>query len=332
MKKRALLLVNVGTPDAPDKKAVRRFLKAFLNDPRVIDIPWLMRKILVNLIIIPFRVGKSSGLYKRLWTKNGSPILLYLNSLAEKLQSKMPADCKVYGAMRYGNPSLVNALQQIKNDGIQEVTVLPLFPQYASSTTGTVVAKIFKETAKWQAIPAIRIVDQFYDHPAFINAFANRIKSFNPESFDHIIFSYHGLPERQITKIHPSVPCQNCNCTSEISAHATFCYKATCYATTRLLINQLGVTAQKTTTSFQSRLSKNWLAPFTDDTILALAQKGDKRILVVAPAFVADCLETIVEIEDYHLLFKKHGGQELVLVPSLNDEDDWVNGILVIVG
>jgi ferrochelatase len=243
----------------------------------------------------------------------------------------MPDDCKVYGAMRYGNPSLVSTLQQIKNDGIQEVTVLPLFPQYASSTTGTVVAKIFKETAKWHTIPAIRIVDQFYDHPAFIKAFANRIKSFKPESFNHIIFSYHGLPERQITKIHPSVPCQNCNCSNEIPGHGTFCYKATCYATTRLLISHLNISSQKTTTTFQSRLSKNWLTPFTDETILALAHKDVKRILVVAPAFVADCLETIVEIEDYNLLFQKHGGQELVLVPSLNDEDDWVNGILEII-
>jgi len=332
MKKRALLLVNVGTPDNADKKAVRRFLRAFLNDPRVIDIPWLLRKMLVNLIIIPFRVHKSTRLYQRLWTVNGSPLLYYMNGLMKKLQSEMPPGLVVYGAMRYGNPSLVGALQQIKNEGIQEVTVLPLFPQYASSTTGTVVAKIFKEIAKWQAIPAIRIVNQFYNHPAFINAFSNQIRSFNTNSFDHIIFSYHGLPERQITNIHPAVACQNCNCTSEIPDHGTFCYKATCYATTRLLINNLNIPFNKTTTTFQSRLSKNWLAPFTDDTIVGLAQKGARRILVVAPAFVADCLETIVEIEDYNLLFQKHGGVELILVPSLNDTDAWVDAVLEIIG
>lgn len=331
MKKYALLLVNVGTPDKPDIGAVRRYLSEFLNDRRVIDIPWLFQKILVNLIIIPFRVKKSTGLYKRLWTPEGSPLLFYLNSLVEKLQKKLDKQYRVYGAMRYGNPSLKNVLKRIKSDGIEEVIVLPLYPQYASSTTGSVVERIFEITAKWQAIPAIGVVDQFYNHSAFIDAFTKRIISYKPETYDHIIFSYHGLPMRQINKIHPSVSGNQCNCIHEMPAHGTFCYKATCYETTRLLINKLNLEAKTTTVSFQSRLSNNWLEPFTDATIISLAQSGARRILLVAPAFVADCLETIVEIEDYSILFKKHGGKELVLVPSLNDDDMWVEGILKII-
>ena len=332
MKHRALLLVNVGTPDKPEKWMVRRYLAEFLNDKRVIDIPWLFRKILVNLIIIPFRVGKSTGLYRRLWTENGSPLLYYLNSLVEKLQHKVNSGTKVYGAMRYGNPSLQTVLKQIKNDGAEEIIVFPMYPQYASSTTGSVIDKLFQIISRWEVIPAIRIVGQFYNHPVFINVFTQKIKAFNPDAFDHIIFSYHGLPMRQINKVHPNVSGNQCVCNNEMPPHGAFCYKATCYETTRLLLKNLGVPSEKSTVSFQSRLSRNWLEPFTDEVVIQLAKNGAKRVLVVAPAFVADCLETIVEIEDYNHLFKQHGGHELILVPGLNHDEKWVDAVLEIVG
>ncbi len=331
MKKRALLLVNVGTPDKAEKKAVRRFLTEFLNDRRVIDIPWLFQKILVNLIIIPFRINKSTALYRRLWTKNGSPLLYFLNSIVEKLQVQVQEQYHVYGAMRYGNPSLGRVLKQINQDGMEELIILPLYPQYASSTTGSVAEKVFEEIGKCQVIPAIRIIGQFYDHPAFIKAFSSQIEKLNPQEYDHIIFSFHGLPMKHINKVHPSVAGNQCSCIYEMPAHGTLCYKATCYETTRLLIKELNLKPEKTTVSFQSRLSKNWLTPFTDNSIIQLARNGAKRILVIAPAFVADCLETIVEIEDYKTLFQNHGGQDLHLVPSLNDEDVWVQGILEII-
>lgn len=331
MIKRALLLVNVGTPDNPSKKDVRRYLTGFLNDRRVIDLPWLLRKILVNLIIIPFRTKKSTGLYQRLWTPKGSPLLIYLNSLVEKLQQSLQGRYRVYGAMRYGNPALKEVLKQIQHEGVEEITVFPLYPQYASSTTGSVVEEVFHVIGKWEVIPAVRVVKQFYNHPAFLNAFARQIASFNPDAFDHVIFSYHGLPIRQIDKTHSGIPASQCNCIHEMPAHGTFCYRATCYETTRQLIKILKLTPEKTTVSYQSRLSKNWLEPFTDEVILKLAEKGVKRILVVAPAFVADCLETIVEIEDYNLLFKKHGGEELVLVTSLNDGQEWMQAVTKII-
>ena len=331
MTKRALLLVNVGTPDSPSKKDVRRFLRAFLNDRRVIDLPWLFRKILVNLIIIPFRIKKSTTLYQRLWTREGSPLLVYLNGLVDKLQQSLQGRYQVYGAMRYGNPALKEVLSQIQFQGVEEITVFPLYPQYASSTTGSVVEEVFRIIGKWEVIPAIQVVNQFYNHPAFLNAFVRQIASFKPETFDHVIFSYHGLPMRQIDKTHPSIAGRACNCNREMPEHGTFCYRATCYETTRQLIKILKLAPGKTTVSFQSRLSKNWLEPFTDEVIVNLAQKGVKRILIVAPAFVADCLETIVEIEDYKMLFTKHGGGELVLVPGLNDESVWVQAVAEII-
>lgn len=332
MKHRALLLVNVGTPDKPEKRMVSRYLTEFLNDKRVIDIPWVFRKILVNIIIIPFRVGKSTGLYQRLWTENGSPLLYHLNSLVKKLQHKVNSGTKVYGAMRYGNPSLETVLMQIKNDGAGEITVFPMYPQYASSTTGSVAEKLFQIISKWEVIPAIRIVGQFYNHPAFLNVMTQRINSYNPDTFDHIIFSYHGLPMRQINKVHPNIMGNKCDCKNEMPQHGIFCYQATCYETSRLLLKKLGVSSGKSTVSFQSRLSRNWLEPFTDEVVVQLAKNGAKRVLVAAPAFVADCLETIVEIEDYNHLFKQHGGHELILVPGLNDDEEWVDAVLEIVG
>ncbi len=328
MNKRVLLLVNVGTPNKPEKKDVKRYLTQFLNDARVIDLPWLIRKILVNLIIIPFRAGKSTALYKRLWNSEGSPLLVNLNKLVEKIQIRLEDKYRVIGAMRYGNPSLINVLKKIEKDNIDHITVLPLFPQYASSTTGSVIENFFKITGKWNNIPAIRIVGQFYYHSSFIGSFVKRIAVFKPDTFDHIIFSYHGLPLSQIDKVHPMVKSNKCDCDKQMPPHGSNCYRATCFETSRLLMGKLNINSEKTTVAFQSRFSKNWLNPFTDEVIVNLAKGGVKRVLVVSPSFVADCLETIVEVNDYKTLFKKYGGEEMVLVPSLNDDDLWADGIV----
>jgi len=326
--KKAVLIVNLGTPAGPGVVPVTRYLLEFLNDKRVIDLPWLLRKILVNLIIIPFRARKSAGLYKRLWTSEGSPLLVYLNNLVAKLTTKMNGEYDVYGAMRYGNPSLGSVLQKIRQEDYDQITVFPLFPQYASSTTGSVAGYIMKHIGNWEVIPKLIFMDQYYRHPAFIRAFSASITGFHPREFDHVLFSYHGLPVRHINKVHPEIPCSTCTCDTGMPMHGLYCYRAACYETTRLLTEKLELTEKVCTTAFQSRLSKNWLTPFADDTLVGLARKGCKKLLVVAPSFVSDCLETNVEIgEDYKALFIKNGGQQLVLAESLNDRDEWVDSV-----
>jgi protoporphyrin/coproporphyrin ferrochelatase len=330
-KKTALLIVNLGTPDNQDKASVRRYLTEFLNDRRVIDIPWLLQKMLVNLIIIPFRVKKSTGLYQKLWTDEGSPLLINLMKLAVKVQKLAGENMQVFAAMRYGKPSLTKTLNEIREKDFNEIIVFPLFPQYASSTTGSIFDNIFVEAKKWQAIPGIRFIDQYYNHPAFIAAFSKRIASYEPKKYDHVIFSYHGLPERQINKIHPQYRCLECDCVNHFPEHGTYCYKATCYETTRLLAKSAGIKTENYSLGFQSRLSKNWLNPFTDELIRQKAKDGAKNILITAPSFVADCLETIVELEyEYQQLFREHGGENLTLVHSLNDTDEWAKGIVEI--
>ncbi len=328
MIKKAVILVNVGTPDKPEVKFVRKFLFSFLNDKRVIDLNLILRKILVNLIIVPFRAPKSSKSYKILWTEKGSPITLYLKNVVEKLQLNLGKEVSVFGAMRYGNPSLIKLLRKIKAQKFDEIFIFPLFPHYASSTTGTVFEFVMNEVKNWNVIPKIIFQNQFYSHPDFINIFSEKIKEYNHENFDKIIFSYHGLPLNHLTKIHPETDVNNCSCETEMPENGNFCYKATCYETTRLIAEKLNLKPENYLVSFQSRLTKNWLSPFTDKTIEELAKNGNKKILLVSPAFVADCLETIVEIEhEYAELFKKFGGEELVLVKSLNDDEKWIFAI-----
>lgn len=324
----AVLLINLGTPDEPTVGAVRRYLFQFLNDKRVMDIPWIFRKILVNLIIVPFRAPKSTKLYKQLWTKEGSPLLTNTLQLKEKLQVKMDNEAKIFMAMRYQNPSLKDTLNTIRKEGYSKITVLPLFPHYASSTTSSVIEAVWDEVRNWNVIPSIQTINQFYDHPSFINAFAKRILAYNLDDYDFVLFSYHGIPMSQTDRIHPHITTTKCNCDKEMPEHGKFCYRATCYQTTRLLVERLGLSADRYTTSFQSRLSDYWLKPFTDTTLTELSQKGIKRVLVVAPAFVADCLETIVEIDyEYKELFIANGGEKLTMVESLNADDAWVDAV-----
>jgi len=324
--KKAIILINVGTPDAPKVSAVRKYLTQFLNDKRVIDLPWLGRKLLVNAIIVPFRSPKSTKLYEQLWTENGSPLLYYGNSLRDKLQQKVDENTEVFLAMRYGNPSIKSVLQKVKDGGFNKVVVVPLFPQYASSSTQTAIEEVERQAKKIALQVEVEFVQQFYNNEKFIAAFADNIKQAEFEKYDHIIFSYHGLPYSHINKIHPETSCENCLCEKKMTDFGTHCYKATCYETTRLLVNSLHIAPDKYSVGFQSRLSKNWLHPFTDELIQEKAKLGVKKILVVAPAFVADCLETTIEIGvEYKELFIESGGEKLKLVESLNDKDAWVN-------
>jgi protoporphyrin/coproporphyrin ferrochelatase len=325
IEKTAILLVNVGTPDSPSVGDVRSYLFQFLNDRRVIDLPWLPQKLLVNGIIVPFRAPKSARLYRELWTPEGSPLITLSESLKSRLQESLDNNYEVFLAMRYANPNLKDVLQIIGKKGFRKIVVAPLFPHYASSTTGTVVQKVMDIVKKWYVIPEIRIVGQFYNHPKFIEAFRLRIAQYDLAAYDHIIFSYHGLPNSQVNKTHPGIEAKNCQCDKKFPEHGKFCYKATCYETTRLLAKSLRLEDNRYSTSFQSRLTNNWLEPFSDEVIIAKAKEGIRNILVAAPAFVTDCLETIHEIGvEYQELFEEHGGNRIQLVESLNDHPLWV--------
>jgi len=324
----AIILANVGTPEAPKVHKVYTYLTQFLNDPRVIDIPWLFRKLLVNLIIIPFRVWNSTKLYKMLWTEKGSPLLYLTESLAGKLEARLGENHKAFVAMRYGKPALKDVVQQIQEGKFDEVVIVPMFPQYASSTTGTATDEILKQMSKWNVIPSIRFMGQFYDHPAYLDAFVKQVRQYNLDDYDHFIFSYHGLPDRHVNKVHPNISVQNCNCEETMQEHGAYCYKATCYETTKLLAERLQLAKDKYTVAFQSRLDKNWLTPFSDKVVIDLAKSGKKKVLVFAPSFVTDCLETIIEIGvEYEELFKENGGETLHLAEALNDADVWVEGL-----
>ncbi|NQX91852.1 MAG: ferrochelatase [Flavobacteriales bacterium] len=326
-KKTGVLILNLGTPDDPKPKAVGRYLREFLGDGRVIDIPWLPRQLLVKGIIVPFRKRKSSAEYHKVWTDKGSPLLLYTEELLEKLrhQFKDDQDVTIEMAMRYQSPGMPEVLEKMRKANYDEIIIFPLYPQYASATTGSTLEKAMEIISKWYVIPEVKMISQFWDHPGYIDTMAEIAKDYNWKDYDHVCFSYHGLPERQVDKVYEDRQCSNHSCESEINEENKFCYKATCYGTTRLLAEKLGIPEENYTVCFQSRLDSKWLRPFSDDVIEEQAKKGAKKLLFFSPAFVADCLETIVEIGEAYLEdFEEMGGKELDLVPSLNAHPMWV--------
>lgn len=335
MGKQAILLVNVGTPDSPKPGKVGKYLTEFLNDKRVIDIPIILRFILVNLIIVPFRSFKSAKLYSHIWTKNGSPLLLHSNDFKNKLQKELGDQFYVEIAMRYQSPSIKSALEKIRQQRPDKIHIVPMYPQYASSSTGTTIEEIFNQIKRWEIIPSINIVSKFYDHPKFIESLISVAKEYKLEDYDYFIFSYHGLPERQIlkgSKHYGGSTCQMGACCNSITKNNQYCYRANCFETTRQMVKALGIKDGSFATSFQSRLDNKWLKPYSDKVIQELAEKGIKKILVFSPAFVADCLETIHEIgTEYDELFKEHGGEKITLVKSLNDNDNWVKAFKEII-
>lgn len=328
MKKTGVLLIQLGTPDSPSTSDVRRYLREFLNDPRVIDIPWLPRKLLVNGIIVPFRAPKSAKIYKELWEfgKGVSPLKTHSENVQNLLQKELEGqNCTVELAMRYQNPSMDSVLERMHKANYDQIIVIPLFPQYASASSGSAIEKAMKLIRKWWVIPEIKIVSQFYDHPGYIESVVDRARQFNLADYDHILFSYHGLPERQVDKVYNDGLCADQPCESEINADNIFCYKATSYATTRLIAEKLNIKEADYTVCFQSRLDKKWLTPFSDKVVEEKAKEGSKKLLVFSPAFVADCLETIIEIgSEYQEIFEEHGGQKVQLVPSSNDHPAFI--------
>ncbi len=287
---------------------------------------------LVNLIIVPFRAPKSAKEYQKLFKigEGRSPLLSHSESLKNKLTTLSKNDFDVELAMRYGNPSMDSILKKMSAKNYDEIYIFPLYPQYASASTGSTLEKAFKIINNWWVIPEIKVIGQFYNNPNYIDCIINRSKKFNLSDYDHMVFSYHGIPERQVHKIYSdNTICDDHSCKDEINESNSHCYKATCFQTSRLLAEKLALDSSEYTTSFQSRLGKTpWITPYTDQIIEKLGKEGKKRILMFSPSFVADCLETLVEISgEYHNLFIEHGGDKVDLVPSLNDNDDWANGI-----
>ena len=329
MKKTCVLLIQLGTPDSPRTSDVRRYLSEFLNDPRVIDLPFIARKLLVNGIIVPFRAPKSAKIYQELWDMSDgvSPLITHTENVSELLQKKTDDHITVEFAMRYQNPSMDMVLEKIRKVNYDKIIIIPLFPQYASASSGSAIEKAMNIIRKWWVIPEIKVVSQFWDSEGYINSIVERSKAFELSAYDHVLFSYHGLPERHVDKVYEGTDlCTDQPCESELNDENKFCYKATCFATTRLIAEKLNLKESDYTVCFQSRLDKKWLTPFSDQVVEDWAKKGAKKLLVFSPAFVADCLETLVEIgSEYQEIFEEHGGETVDLVPSSNDHPEFVS-------
>ena len=329
MKKTCVLLIQLGTPDSPKTSDVRRYLSEFLNDPRVIDLPFIARLLLVNGIIVPFRAPKSAKIYQELWEMSGgvSPLITHTENVTQLLQEKMDEQFTVEFAMRYQNPSMDMVLEKIRKVNYDKIIIIPLFPQYASASSGSAIEKTMNIIRKWWVIPEIKIVSQFWDSDGYINSIVERSKAFDLKSYDHVLFSYHGLPERHVDKVYEgSDLCTDQPCETELNEKNKLCYKATCFATTRLIAEKLNLKESDYTVCFQSRLTKRWLTPFSDQVVEEWAKKNAKRLLVFSPAFVADCLETLVEIgSEYQEIFEEHGGETVDLVPSSNDHPEFIS-------
>ena len=325
-----ILLVNLGTPDAPTRGAVYRYLRQFLTDGRVIDIPWLPRQLLVQGIIAPFRSGQSAKGYQKLWTDEGSPLKVYGEKLAKGVQSILGDGYAVELGMRYQNPSIESAIARLNARNIQKLVVLPLFPHYASASTGSVYEEVMRVLSKQQSVPHLRIIQSFHDYAPMIQVFADNARKFDLGSYDHFLFSYHGLPQRQMKKADRCNHCLNVeDCCQQFSEVNAACYSAQCYDTSRAIAAELGLKRSQYSVCFQSRLGRDpWIQPYTPVMLAERAKAGDKRLLVFSPAFVSDCLETIVEIsEEYFEEFEQMCGGHLDLVPSLNDNPKWIQAV-----
>lgn len=331
--RQGLLLVNLGTPDAPETGAVRRYLREFLSDPRVLDIPAPARWALLELLILPTRPARSAEAYRKVWTPEGSPLLVHSRTLAARLEDALGQKWAVALGMRYGKPSLASALEQLANAGARSLTLLPLYPQYASSSTGSTLERVYALAGKAWNVPALRVVPPFFNHPAFLDAWVEVARPVLAEAQpDHVLFSFHGLPERHIRKSDVSGRhcLQSSGCCDVAVAENRWCYRAQCVSTARSLAARLGLPVEQTTVGFQSRLGRTpWLKPYTDLLLGELAAKGVRRLAVLCPAFVADCLETLEEIGiRARADFLRAGGEALTLVPSLNAHPAWVRAVV----
>jgi protoporphyrin/coproporphyrin ferrochelatase len=326
--KTAVLLANLGSPDSYQIRDVRSYLREFLMDERVIDIPNPWRSILVKGIIVPFRAPKSAAKYKTIWTENGSPLIHISRQVQVKLEEALQMPVEL--CMRYANPSPVGALDRLhlQNPSLEEVILVPLYPHYAMSSYETAVEQVKQIHQQGKYLFQLKVVPPFYNDPGYIQALANSIQPFLSSPFDHILFSYHGIPERHVkktdvTKVHCLLQNDCCNVNSE--AHRK-CYRHQVNITTQLTARTLCLSEEKYSVSFQSRLGADaWLKPFTTEQLVEFPKRGVKNLLIVCPAFVSDCLETLEEIEvEGRETFLKNGGERFEVIPCLNERADWI--------
>lgn len=330
MAKTGVLLINLGTPDDPSTGSVRRYLRQFLLDGRVIDINPVLRNILVRGIIAPFRARSSGKLYKLLWTENGSPLKYYGHKVREMLQNKLGSEYKVSLGMRYQNPSIEAAAKELQDANVDKIIIFPMFPHYASASSGSAIEEAMKVITSWLTIPELACVSSYHDHPMLIQNFADNARKHDMASYDHFLFSFHGIPQRQLTKSDTNNYClKKADCCQTICDRNKMCYSAQCYATAFAIADNLGLSKDQYSVGFQSRLGKDpWTEPFTPDVLEKLNKEGVKKLLVFSPSFVSDCLETTIEISDeYHEEWMEMGGEQLDLVESLNDSPLWVDTI-----
>lgn len=328
MNKKAVLLINLGTPDHADALSVRRYLRQFLNDPRVVDLPAYIRWPLVNLVIVPFRYKKTMAAYRQIWDDKGSPLLTISRQLQNGLSSLLGPHYKVELGMRYGSPSIESALHRLK--GCDSLTVIPLFPQYSSAATGSALESLLKPLIRAWNLPTLKIIHDFYNHPDFISAVVDVMnKTLSGKSVDLILFSYHGLPERHVIKSGCAVSCDRLDTCPVIDVNNRYCYRAQCYATTEAVARQLNLSRHEYAVSFQSRLGKTpWIKPYTDKLFPELRRNGIRNLAVISPSFVADCLETLEEINIRgRAQWLALGGGEFTFIPCVNDSSAWVSAL-----
>jgi ferrochelatase len=330
MGNRAVLLTNLGSPDSTSVADVRKYLNQFLMDPYVIQLPWLLRRLIVSLFVLPTRPKASAHAYQSIWWEEGSPLVVLSQRLLEAVRKK--TDVPVAVAMRYGNPSIESQLLQLaKQDDVDEILLIPLYPHYADSTIKTTVEEAKRVIADHSLNVKLTVLQPFYEEPDYIEALVASTAPWLSEDFDHILFSYHGLPESHLTKADPTgnqcLKRDDC-CQVASPAHAS-CYRFQVLRTTERFVEKAGLKPGQYSVAFQSRLGRaKWLEPSTVDTLEKLAQSGVKKLLVMCPAFVTDCLETLEEIAlQGSEEFKQAGGESLTLIPCLNDHEQWVSVI-----
>lgn len=329
MSKKGVLLVNLGSPDSPSVPDVRKYLREFLMDGRVLDTPWPIRFCVVNFAILPSRPKESAKAYQTIWTKEGSPLVVISKHVQKKLQERLSIPVEL--SMRYQNPSIESGIMNLHDKGVDDVLLIPLFPHYAMSSFETAVVRV-KELATRLA-PTMRITVQppFYADEDYIEAMVASASDYLKGGYDHLLFSYHGIPERHLRKSDPTgshcMKAGNC-CEVASPAHAT-CYRAQCFATTRAFVKKAGIPEGKYSISFQSRLGRDpWLKPYTDFELERFPKEGIKKLLVICPAFVSDCLETIEEIgERGRESFLHAGGKDYALIPCMNEHPQWITAL-----
>ncbi|MBO9480069.1 MULTISPECIES: ferrochelatase [Gammaproteobacteria] len=328
MENRGVLLVNLGSPDSTSVEDVRNYLNEFLMDKHVIDLPWVIRRLILSLFILPSRPARSAEAYSAIWTEQGSPLIVNSEKCAEQLRERTSIPIEL--AMRYGKPDMAKALSNLaKQPGIEEILLFPLYPHYAMSSVKTVIERAKSLMQEMGITLPLRVHPVFYDHDGYIEALVESAKPWLEKEFDHLVFSYHGVPERHITKDDPTgnhcLKDKSC-CQKTSIAHKT-CYRHQVYQTTEAFVEKAGIPIDKYSVGFQSRLGKaKWLEPNTLDVLKQLADQGARKVLVICPSFVSDCLETLEEIgigakEE----FIKAGGESLELIPCLNDHPAWID-------